>query len=395
MKRILAMVLAGILVVSVIPAFAAAEVGSATDKGSSRQLGTTAEGQGSQENQGNRDDRSTEEPEGPGIPPGEGNPEENPPTEAQSGELPAALNLKYKAKKKLVLANTQPEGLPVNVTWASDNAKVAAVDKNGLVTAKSAGKCTVSAVFPSGSRAACKVTVEPKGLKYKKKTIRKNARFTNVLVGAKTGVKWSSSNKKVATVNGKGVVKGRKSGTCKVVARFGGKKYNCKVTVVNPRLNKKKITVYNSRSFRLKVTGGKGRIRWKSGNKKVATVSKKGTVTGIKGGTCTVTAVRNGIALKCRVTVPKHYKGYRIPDFGALYGKRGKFLKADGVTSVQYKAGKKTYQKYLAALKKKNFTFVEKSSGTLVYMNSAGEMVAAAYAQGYVGLAFGNIKDIG
>lgn len=376
MKRILAMVLAGILVVSVIPAFAAAEVGSATDKGSSRQLETTAEGQESQ-----------------GQEPQEG--EENPPTEAQSGELPAALNLKYKAKKKLVLANTQPEGLPVNVTWASDNAKVAAVDKNGLVTAKSAGKCTVSAVFPSGGRAACKVTVEPKGLKYKKKTIRKNARFTNVLVGAKAGVKWSSSNKKVATVNGKGVVKGRKSGTCKVVARFGGKKYACKVTVVNPRLNKKKITVYNSRSFRLKVTGGKGRIRWKSGNKKVATVSKKGTVTAIKGGTCTVTAVRNGIALKCKVTVPKHYRGYKIPDFGALYGKRGKFQKADGVTSVQYKAGKKTYQKYLTALKKKNFTFVEKSSGTQVYMNSAGEMVAAAYAQGYVGLAFGNIKDLG
>ena len=375
MKRILAMVLAGILTVSVIPAFAAAEVGSATDKGSNRQLGTTAEGQESQ-----------------GQEPEEG--EENPLTEAQSGELPAALNLKYKAKKKLVLANTQPEGLPVNVTWASDNPEVAVVDKNGLVTAKWAGKCEVSAVFPSGSRAVCKVTVEPKGLKYKKKTIRKKARFTNVLVGAKSGVKWSSSNKKVATVNGKGVVKGRKSGTCKVVARFGGKKYACKVTVVNPRLNKKKITVYNSRSFRLKVTGGKGRIRWKSGNKKVATVSKKGTVTAIKGGTCTVTAVRNGIALKCKVTVPKHYKGYKIPDFGALYGKRGKFQKADGVTSVQYKAGKKTDQKYLAALKKKNFTFVEKSSGTRVYMNSAGEMVAAAYAQGYVGLAFGNIKDI-
>lgn len=376
MKRILAMVLAGILVVSVIPAFAAAEVGSATDKGSNRQLGTTAEGQESQ-----------------GQEPEEG--EENPPTEAQSGELPAALNLKYKAKKKLVLANTQPEGLPVNVTWASDNPEVAVVDKNGLVTAKWAGKCEVSAVFPSGSRAVCKVTVEPKGLKYKKKTIRKKARFTNVLVGAKTGVKWSSSNKKVATVNGKGVVKGRKSGTCKVVARFGGKKYACKVTVVNPRLNKKKITVYNSRSFRLKVTGGKGRIRWKSGNKKVATVSKKGTVTALKGGTCTITAVRNGIALKCRITVPKHYKGYKIPDFGALYGKRGKFRKADGVTSVQYKAGKKTYQKYLAALKKKNFTFVEKSSGTLVYMNSAGEMVAAAYADGYVRLAFGKITDIG
>lgn len=375
MKRILAMVLAGILVVSVIPAFAAAEVGSATDKGSNRQLGTTAEGQESQ-----------------GQEPEEG--EENPPTEAQSGELPAALNLKYKAKKKLVLANTQPEGLPVNVTWASDNPEVAVVDKNGLVTAKWAGKCEVSAVFPSGSREVCKVTVEPKGLKYKKKTIRKKARFTNVLVGAKTGVKWSSSNKKVATVNGKGVVKGRKSGTCKVVARFGGKKYACKVTVVNPRLNKKKITVYNSRSFRLKVTGGKGRIRWKSGNKKVATVSKKGTVTALKGGTCTVTAVRNGITLKCKVTVPKHYKGYKVPDFGALYGKRGKFRKADGVTSVQYKAGKKTYQKYFTALKKKKFTFVEKSSGTRVYMNSAGEMVAVAYADGYVGLAFGNIKDI-
>lgn len=43
-------------------------------------------------------------------------------------------------------------------------------------------------------------------------------------------VKWSTSNKKIATVS-KGKIKAKKKGTCKVYAKYNGKKYTCKVTV--------------------------------------------------------------------------------------------------------------------------------------------------------------------
>ena len=44
-------------------------------------------------------------------------------------------------------------------------------------------------------------------------------------------VKWSSSKKKVASVNAKGVVKGVKKGKAVITAKVGGKKLKCKVTV--------------------------------------------------------------------------------------------------------------------------------------------------------------------
>ena len=43
-------------------------------------------------------------------------------------------------------------------------------------------------------------------------------------------VKWSTSNKKIATVS-KGKIKAKKKGTCKVYAKYKGKKYTCKVKV--------------------------------------------------------------------------------------------------------------------------------------------------------------------
>ena len=44
-------------------------------------------------------------------------------------------------------------------------------------------------------------------------------------------VYFSSSNKKIATVSSKGVVRGKKRGTVTIKVRVGAKKYECKVTV--------------------------------------------------------------------------------------------------------------------------------------------------------------------
>ncbi len=58
----------------------------------------------------------------------------------------------------------------------------------------------------------------------KTKTIKlKNAKKKNV--------KWSSSNKKIATVTKAGKIKAKKKGSVKITAKYDGKKYVCKVTV--------------------------------------------------------------------------------------------------------------------------------------------------------------------
>lgn len=44
-------------------------------------------------------------------------------------------------------------------------------------------------------------------------------------------VKWSSSNKKIASVSKAGKVKAKKAGTAKITAKLSGKKYICKLTV--------------------------------------------------------------------------------------------------------------------------------------------------------------------
>lgn len=49
--------------------------------------------------------------------------------------------------------------------------------------------------------------------------------------GTKKKVKWSSSNKKVATVNQKGKVTAKKKGKATITAKVAGKKYKCIVTV--------------------------------------------------------------------------------------------------------------------------------------------------------------------
>lgn len=54
---------------------------------------------------------------------------------------------------------------------------------------------------------------------------------TKTPVTAKGTVKWTSSNKKVATVSSKGVVTAKKKGTATVTAKVGNKKVTFKVTV--------------------------------------------------------------------------------------------------------------------------------------------------------------------
>ena len=70
------------------------------------------------------------------------------------------------------------------------------------------------------------------------------------------------------------------------------------------KLNKKSVSIYETETVSLTVKGVKS-VTWKTSNKKIATVDKKGLVKGVKKGTCTVTATdtKTKTAYSCKVTV--------------------------------------------------------------------------------------------
>lgn len=316
---------------------------------------------------------------------------------ADSGDM-SKTSAKMKAGEKMQLSviNENPAGSFIDVYWETTNKKVATVDQDGKVTALKAGKCTISATFPNGKVITCKVTVVPH-LKYTKVTLWKQSSQTNKLLGATSKVKWKTSSKKIATVSSKGKIKGKKAGKCKVTAIHKGKKYVCTVYVRNPKLRSKKATIHNTAYYQQRVTGGSGKIKWTTSNKKVATVNSKGKITARKAGKCTITAVRNGVKMRCKVTVPSKYQGTKVPDFGAKFGKLRfdtEHWGEDPDVHIYYKkVSKDQVKKYLAAVKKAGLKKQKMSDGRTCYQHANGDGIIYSLKKGKLHINLYNIHD--
>lgn len=69
------------------------------------------------------------------------------------------------------------------------------------------------------------------------------------------------------------------------------------------KLNMTKADLFNGKTLQLKLVNAKGTVTWKSSDKKIASVTSKGKVKGLKPGKATITATNAGKKYTCKVTV--------------------------------------------------------------------------------------------
>ena len=190
--------------------------------------------------------------------------------------------------------------------WYSSNKSVVTVN-NGLITAKSAGRATVSA-YNSGGASTCLVEVTQGA---QTSDIKLSSVNVSTYMGCQyalwqTGadkVVWSSSNPNVAVIDGNGVVTTKSVGVATVSAAQGEMMSTCKFTVLSGTstgISKSSLTLEAGKTAAL--TAKTSGVKWFSSNKNVATVSG-GTVTAKAAGYATISAYTSGGASTCLVKV--------------------------------------------------------------------------------------------
>lgn len=127
-------------------------------------------------------------------------------------------------------------------SWSSSNKKVAKVDKRGNVTAVKTGSAKIRVVLASGKKADITVKVQkdkvttksitnlPKQITLKKGKKQKLNPILNP-ISSTDKITYSTSNKKVVTVSGKGEIKAVKKGKATITVKAGKKSFKISVKV--------------------------------------------------------------------------------------------------------------------------------------------------------------------
>ena len=220
----------------------------------------------------------------------------------------------YVGRSKTLTARFKPSNATIKkVKWTSGNSKIARVTGSGKVRGISEGDTYVTATAKDGSgkKAKCyvkvleavpatNIVVAQKDMTMKRGDSAKLS-FTVLPSDTSDGLKFSSNNKRVATVNSKGVVHAVGTGDAEItILTTSGITATVNVNVV--ALNKTSINMRQYDSEALTVFGAKDPVTWYSSNKRVVTVTN-GLVVGKGKGTAYIYAYVNGCKLGCKVTV--------------------------------------------------------------------------------------------
>lgn len=202
-------------------------------------------------------------------------------------------------------------GANKNVTWTSSNEKVAAVSKDGLVTAVGNGTAVITANF-NGKKITSNIKVITLNMNHDSVVLEYDGKFSAAskgfgytkklaVEGTKEKAIWTTSNKNVAAVDSKGKVTAKGPGTAVITADVNGIKVTCNVRVLKISVNELELS--KGETFTLDVLGTDSNIKWYSNKNSVASVDENGVVTANASGTAKIIAEVDGTLVRCIVTV--------------------------------------------------------------------------------------------
>ncbi|WP_443662471.1 Ig-like domain-containing protein, partial [Clostridium sp.] len=214
------------------------------------------------------------------------------------------------------------------VKWTSSNNTIATVDIWGKVTPLKVGIVTITGItVDKGLKISCKVTIKPIAVV----SVSINKTTDDLVLGqtdtiratftpsnaTNRGVKWTSSDNTIATVDIWGKVTPLKLGTVTItgITADKGLKISCKVivnpiSVVSVSINKTTdaLSVWETDTIKATFTPANATnrgVKWTSSNNTIATVDIWGKVTSLKAGTTTITGITvdGSKTIKCILTV--------------------------------------------------------------------------------------------
>ncbi len=210
--------------------------------------------------------------------------------------------------------------------YRSNNTKVATVAADGTITALRKGKATIGVGYDSTLLGVCHVTVvnSPKRVKLSEVSTVLSVGDVKTLAtrlsdGSASALTFTSSNEKVATVDGDGNVTAIAGGKATITVKtYNDRTAECAVYVLGGKapttlsLNVPVVDIQVGETFKLSPSvdaGSDAFYKYASQNRRIATVNAEGMITGVRRGSTSV-AVRthNGLIQAVEVNVKARLK---------------------------------------------------------------------------------------
>lgn len=289
-------------------------------------------------------------------------------------ELTCSVNVKYPINRKNINLKAsqkfniqKQKGVTGTLKFKSNNSKIATVNKNGTVQGIKKGNTKV-VVTRNGVNILVNISVKTNA------EIKSNSKTNKIIIlnkkqlsiSGKVGKQsYSSSNKKVATVNGKGNITAKKIGKATIKVKTNGITLTYKVQVIRPIIRnvdkKRTISMYvnNGKALKIsgKVKGKKNNPYYSFANNKIARYSK-GKIVGKKAGRTKLKIKVNGVWQQITVrvlnpTISVSKKNMKVCDRYVITTKGAKGTYTSDNSSV-------------VAVNKKNGKLVAKKAGKAV-----------------------------
>jgi len=223
------------------------------------------------------------------------------------------------------------------VNWSSADTNIAAVDGNGLVTAKNAGTVRITATTQDGSKtsfsdvtvqtgaiAVTGVTINPTSASININDTKQFSAIVSPLGASIKAVAWSSDNEAIATVDANGLVKAIAKGTANIAAttQDGNFKATAVVSVAIPLAG---ISFGSTSGMVLigtplqlvpvfaPLNATNTTVSYSSNKTSVATVSSTGVVSGISPGTAIITVTTVEGSYKASFTATVYSQSLVLP----------------------------------------------------------------------------------